>query len=233
MSTIKAQKIQPPGDSDSLQIFTNAVERMNISSGGLVGIGITTPTSLLHVGGTATVSGNTTLNGTLNLAGAASLSSTLNVSGGVTLSSTLNVSGATTLTTATTGLITCATAPTAAGHLCNKTYVDGQAIGVGQTWQDFTSSRALGTAVAPGTGYLNSTGRTIMANVTCAYSTTGSSSQVRASVSSDGTTYVVVADSNDDGARRQTQSFLIPNGHRYRCHVLNGSPTLHSWVELR
>ena len=50
MSTIKAGKIQPPGDSDPLQIFTNTVERITVTSGGLVGIGIT-PLSKLHVVG--------------------------------------------------------------------------------------------------------------------------------------------------------------------------------------
>jgi len=48
MSTIKAGKIQPPGDSDPLQIFTNTVERMTVTSGGLVGVGTTTPTAKLQ-----------------------------------------------------------------------------------------------------------------------------------------------------------------------------------------
>ena len=48
MSTIKAGKIQPPNDSDSLQIFTNTVQRMTVTSGGLVGIGTVTPTAKLQ-----------------------------------------------------------------------------------------------------------------------------------------------------------------------------------------
>ena len=48
MSTIKAGKIQPPGDSDPLQIFTNTVERMRVTSGGLVGVGTATPTATLQ-----------------------------------------------------------------------------------------------------------------------------------------------------------------------------------------
>ena len=54
--------------------------------GGYVGIGTTTPSSLLSV------------NGTLGVAGAATLSTTLGVTGATTLSSTLGVTGATTLT---------------------------------------------------------------------------------------------------------------------------------------
>ena len=53
MSTIKAGKIQPPNDSDSLQIFTNTVERMRVTSGGLVGIGTASPSAPLHVSGLA------------------------------------------------------------------------------------------------------------------------------------------------------------------------------------
>ena len=48
MSTIKAGKIQPPGDSDPLQIFTNTVERITVTSGGLVGVGTVTPTATLQ-----------------------------------------------------------------------------------------------------------------------------------------------------------------------------------------
>ena len=73
---------------------------------------------IIPIGSTLSVEGATVFTAGI------SANSTMILGGGATLSSTLNVSGATTLTTATTGLITCATAPTAAGHLCNKTYVD-------------------------------------------------------------------------------------------------------------
>ena len=67
MSTIKAGKIQPPGDSDPLQIFTNTVERITVTSGGLVGVGTASPTSMLHVAGTANITSGVTLGSTLNV----------------------------------------------------------------------------------------------------------------------------------------------------------------------
>jgi len=94
MSTIKAGKIQPPGDSDPLQIFTNTVERITVTSGGLVGVGTASPTSMLHVAGTANITSGVTLDSTLNVGGLATLAGA-NITSGVTLSSTLTVGTAT------------------------------------------------------------------------------------------------------------------------------------------
>ncbi len=49
MSTIKAQKIQPPNTSSPLQIFTNDIEAMRVTAGGNVGIGATGPEARLEV----------------------------------------------------------------------------------------------------------------------------------------------------------------------------------------
>ncbi len=61
-----------------------STERMRITSAGNVGIGTQSPTSLLHVAGTALVEGNTTVNGTLYV-------STITGTGNVTLSASQSV----------------------------------------------------------------------------------------------------------------------------------------------
>jgi hypothetical protein len=78
---------------NGVEIYAGAGERISVKSDGKVGIGISAPTQLLDVNGTARVVGATTLSSTLGVTGAATLSSTLNVAGAATLSGTLNVAG--------------------------------------------------------------------------------------------------------------------------------------------
>lgn len=86
--------------------------------------------------------------------------------------------------------------------------------GDGQQWQ--TVSRSDGTT------YTNSTGRSIMVAITLTLAST-------AQVSHNGTTWVTVGDAaGSEGDRRNTVSFIVPPGHRYRCV---GSFSL--WRELR
>ncbi|MBY0111112.1 hypothetical protein K2Y00_03890, partial [Patescibacteria group bacterium] len=67
---------------------------LNITTGGFVGIGTTTPGARLSVGGDASIGGNITATGTLAVSGATTLASTLNVTGLTTLAnaSTTNIS---------------------------------------------------------------------------------------------------------------------------------------------
>ena len=86
--------------------------------------------------------------------------------------------------------------------------------GEGQQWQ--TVSRSDGTT------YTNSTGRSIMVAITLTLAST-------AQVSHNGSTWVTVGDAaGSEGDRRNTVSFIVPPGHRYRCV---GSFSL--WRELR
>ena len=128
----------------------------------------------------------------------------------------LDISGAARSSTSTTSASVATT-------LTTKDYVDSQAIGVGQTWQ--VVSRTINTV------YTNSTGRTITASITGVYGSAGTN--IQSSVSSDGVNYVIVADGYDDGARRQIQTFAIPNGHSYKCVGVTGTYSISRWVELR
>jgi len=91
-------------------------------------------------------------------------------------------------------------------------------IGVGQTWQDVTSSRSSGVT------YTNSTGKPITAVVSV-----GDSDGVDPFTAFVGATRVIyIADLFDAGA---TFTFIIPDGSTYKSDY---SPNpLESWVELR
>jgi hypothetical protein len=86
--------------------------------------------------------------------------------------------------------------------------------GDGQQWQ--TVSRTDGTT------YTNSTGRSIMVAITLTLTST-------AQASHNGSTWVTVGDAaGSESDRRNTVTFIVPPGHRYRCV---GSFSL--WRELR
>lgn len=91
-------------------------------------------------------------------------------------------------------------------------------IGSGQTWQDMSGSRALGTS------YQNTTGRPIM--VAVEFNNGGSTSLFQ--VSNDNATWVTIGTGNFYG---HTQ-IVIPNGSYYR--VTNGGgAAYYYWTELR
>jgi hypothetical protein len=98
-------------------------------------------------------------------------------------------------------------------------------LGVGQTWQDVTSSRTSGTT------YTNNTGKPIMVNVE---SDQGSdfSAVLRATIS--GVTFKIAEDSNSSGGTRCAGSVIVPNGATYSI-VASGSGVsgFVQWVELR
>lgn len=92
-------------------------------------------------------------------------------------------------------------------------------LGVGQTWQNVTASRAFNT------NYTNNTGRTIEVSVICT-----SEAGVRTlEPLVDG---VSLGQSYDSSSGRITRTFIVPKGATYRVN-LSGPSTLHYWVELR
>lgn len=95
---------------------------LNVGSGQLA-VSSGNVTASGNISATGNLGGvNGVLSGTLGVSGSATFSSTLAVTGAVTLGSTLAVTGAATFSTT----VTASTAPSAGGHLTNKTYVDGQ-----------------------------------------------------------------------------------------------------------
>ena len=92
-------------------------------------------------------------------------------------------------------------------------------VGVGQTWQDVSGSRAFATS------YQNTTGRAIQVNIS-------GSSAGAVQVSTDGSTWVSLGQLGAPGAFAMTYNFIVPSLHYYR--VTSGVPSqLSAWSELR
>tara|TARA_R110000803_G_scaffold58197_1_gene116428 strand:+ start:1378 stop:2067 length:690 start_codon:yes stop_codon:yes gene_type:complete len=93
-------------------------------------------------------------------------------------------------------------------------------IGVGQTWQDMSASRAVGTS------YQNTTGRPIMVSVGTTIST-----EAYLQVSSNGTTWVSVGTLGGHGGINDSGSSqaIVPDDHYYKAT----GGTLAVWAELR
>jgi len=100
-----------------------------------------------------------------------------------------------------------------------KTYVDGQALGVGQSWGSYTGSRSAGTA------YQNTTGRTIAVAVLGSTTT----SAISLGVSSDNVTYYNTG-WVQTGTSATSAFAIVPNNHYYK--VTSGA-SINNWSELR
>ena len=91
-------------------------------------------------------------------------------------------------------------------------------IGVGQTWQNLTASRAVNT------DYTNTTGRPIQLMVNCVIGATGTYFRLLIN----GTQYI---DYTSGGAQWiSTMSCIIPNGATYR---VNSNSSVAGWGEPR
>lgn len=92
-------------------------------------------------------------------------------------------------------------------------------VGIGQTWQDVASSRAVNTS------YQNTTGKPIMANIAYTTSTTAN-----IQVSTNNSTWVTVSQTFQSGYH-PVQSVIIPDDHYYKLSGTGLSAL--RWVELR
>ncbi len=117
------------------------------------------------------------------------------------------VAGSTTLTLpATTGTVA----------------LTNQVIGVGQTWQNVTGSRAIGTL------YTNSTGKPIEVIVACTGN--GTNGLFGVTLNSAVTVY---SPSTYGGGVWTSMSFIVPDGNTYQLSQQGSNVTLQVWAELR
>lgn len=98
--------------------------------------------------------------------------------------------------------------------------ISATGIGQGQSWQNVTGSRGIGTS------YPNNTGRPILVSI---YSTgTGASQYLNAYVN--GVLIGVTAGDTTNGQSSSTLTFIVPTGISYST---SGTRTLSNWAELR
>jgi hypothetical protein len=117
-------------------------------------------------------------------------------------------------------------APSTSGNVLTSngttwTSAAATSIGVGQTWQDVTGSRALGTT------YTNSTGKPIMAAVSLQVN--GAFNFSSATVG--GVTVAQFGSSDSANTDRNTVSFIVPNSTTYS--ITGAGAGLLTWAELR
>lgn len=102
--------------------------------------------------------------------------------------------------------------------------VSDYAVGVDQTWQDLTTSRAIGTT------YQNNTGRPISVQI-LGGSGGGGSTWFEVSTNNF-SSYVTIGGTKDHDGHSQMGG-IIPSSHYYRMRVISNSFTLIKWAELR
>lgn len=100
--------------------------------------------------------------------------------------------------------------------------INSSSIGVGQTWQDVTASRAFATT------YTNTTGRPITVNV----GTVGVTNTTITMTATVGGVSFDVDFTSSTASNRLIGAFIVPSGATYRVHTSLGISLL-QWVELR
>ena len=129
---------------------------------------------------------------------------------------------------AVVGLVVVRSAPAVAGTntltlpaSTDTLALQGDVIGLNQTWQNVTASRSIGTT------YTNSTGKPIFVQINS--NTTGTLHEFKTYVNSvqigDNVTYA--------NSSNTSISFIVPNGQTYLLSTVSGSPSFFVWAELR
>lgn len=109
-----------------------------------------------------------------------------------------------------------------------QTAVNNAALGVGQTWQSLTGSRAFGVT------YTNSTAKPIMISVT-GWGTDGTQ-RCEIACAVGGVVVGSLSTTEVDGTfsgYHATMSTIVPAGATYRVYITAGNSSLTSWAELR
>ena len=145
---------------------------------------------------------------------------TLRVHDGTTVGGTqlATLTGAVILNNTLTSTSTTQALTAAQGKVLND-----QAFGIGQTWQDVTASRALGTT------YTNTTGRPIEVSISLP-DTVSQSPTVTINVG--GVNILINKYDDGGGVSSFSNSFVVPIGATYRISV-NISVPITTWAELR
>ena len=141
--------------------------------------------------------------------------------GALTLTNNANIVTQTGANITTAAGDTCILRATAANVVEVLAYTPflNQAVGYGQTWQDVTGSRTIGTI------YTNSTGKPIALNV---YSVQSAASLITATVAG-----VPVKGSQSQIGGGHSVFAIVPNGATYSVTVSGGTTSGLSWIELR
>lgn len=180
--------------------FNSRTGTVSLTSGDVTGaLGFTPPNSTT----TPTLAGNNSFTGNNTLGGADT-----NVT---TITSQLSANGS---------VGTAGQTLTSRGANLSPQWTNSQSIGIGQTWQNVTASRALGTT------YTNTTGRPIAFAVSLAYAAGGSSVTINVGGLSFG------ADTAPGNMNSVRGPFLVPVGATYSV-TNNSGITLNQWSELR
>jgi hypothetical protein len=115
--------------------------------------------------------------------------------------------------------------PDQAEDIANKGYVDGVALGVGQTWQNVTASRVFNTT------YTNTTGRAIAVSI-LGTGSPQSSTAIDFRVGSMQTMRMWIGVGGSPGDGQLSVFGIVPPGLTYSSYV-QGTISLAGWYELR